>query len=398
MAPETTLVSLHERLASSRLRLLARDRQIVATQTAIAGIPAPTGSEASRARWMARRFAACGARDVRLDEAGNVLATRPGSEDVAPIAVFAHLDTVFPAGTPLVARRERGTIVAPGIGDNARGLAVMLALLEEIDGLHLRTRRPILFVGTTGEEGSGNLRGARHLLATVPVAPVAVIALDGAGDHRIVTRALGSRRYRITIRGPGGHSWAAFGAANAVNAAAGAVSRLTALALPSAPRTTLTVSRIGGGTSINAIPDTAWLEVDVRSLSATELDRIDRDVRRAVRDAVESENARRLPCTPALHADIEFLGERPSGEVPRDNPLVRAAEEATRLVGREPELAAASTDANIPISRGIPAIAIGAGGRGGATHTPDEWFDNHEGAIGIARALTILVAAAGLTP
>jgi acetylornithine deacetylase/succinyl-diaminopimelate desuccinylase-like protein len=212
----------------------------------------------------------------------------------------------------------------------------------------------------------------------------------------VVHRALGCRRFRVEYRGPGGHSWAAFGVPNPVHAAAACAAWLATLPLGGEPRTTLTVSRIGGGLSVNAIPAEGWLEIDLRSTSAAMLDRFTREIERAAFRAARDENARRADATPPLAHAVAIIGDRPSGEVPSDDPLVRTACAATRLVGREPELTTASTDANVPIGLGVPAIAIGAGGRGGDAHTPGEWFENADGAVGLARALTIVVAAAGL--
>ncbi|MFL5577337.1 MAG: M20/M25/M40 family metallo-hydrolase [Gemmatimonadaceae bacterium] len=389
----------HDALRHARDRLAGRDDEIVGAQVALTQIAAPTGQEERRAAWVAQRFTALGLADVRTDRAGNVIGCRPGAPQAdagAPVVVCAHLDTVFPADTALGVRRHGRRLVGPGIGDNGRGLAGMLALAQEIDGRRLRTLRPIEFVATTGEEGLGDLRGAKHYFATAGAGAVAALALDGAGDERIVHRALGSRRYRITFRGPGGHSWAAFGMPNAVNAAAGAAARLAALRLPAEPRTTLTVGRIGGGLSVNSIPAEAWLEVDLRSTSPAVIERYDRELRLAARAAQQEENERRAAGTPPLAHDVATIGDRPCGEVPADDALVASAIEATRLVGRDPELSTASTDANVPIALGIPAVAIGAGGRGGEAHTADEWFDNVDGPLGIGRALTILVAAAGL--
>ena len=236
----------------------------------------------------------------------------------------------------------------------------------------------------------------QHHFAHARCDAVAAIILDGAGDERIVHRALASRRYRLTFTGPGGHSWTAYGVPNAIHAAAVATARLARVLLPATPRTTVSVGRIGGGLSVNSIPERAWVEVDVRSASPTMLHRLDREVRNAAAAGAAEENARRAVGTTALAYAVEVIGERPGGETPPDHPLVLAAMEATRLIGRAPELAIASTDANIPISLGIPAIAIGAGGRGGDAHTPGEWFDNTDGALGVARALGLVVNAAGL--
>ena len=386
----------HRALASAHARIAARDSTTIRTQVTVSQIAAPTGDERERGEWVAARLRSLGLRDARIDRAGNVVAMRPGVEDLAPVLVCAHLDTVFAREVQLTFRRDGDRVTGPGIGDNGRGLAAMLAIAEEVDGRLVRTRRPIVFAATTGEEGAGDLRGAKYLFSALDEQPAAAIALDGAGDERIVHKALGSRRYHIAYRGPGGHSWAAFGVPNAVHAAASAAAMLASLPLPRSPRTTLSVSRIGGGTSINSIPEEGWLEVDLRSTSASVLDRFDREIRIIVRAAAQQENARRATATPPLSHDVMVIGDRPSGELSADHPLVVSAMEATQLIDREPELAAASTDANVPIAMGIPAIAIGAGGRGGDAHTPGEWYDNIEGPLGIARAMTILATAAEL--
>ena len=386
----------HRALEAAHARIAAHDAATMRTQVTVSQIAAPTGDEGERARWVADRFRSLGLGDARIDAAGNVIATRSGVERGAPVLVCAHLDTVFARDVTLTFRREGDRVSGPGIGDNGRGLAAMLTIAEAIDGRAVRTRRPIVFAATTGEEGAGDLRGAKYLFANLTDAPSAAIALDGAGDERIVHKALGSRRYHIDYRGAGGHSWAAFGIPNAVHAAAAAAAMLASLPLPKSPRTTLSVSRIGGGTSINSIPEEGWLEVDLRSTSPAMLDRFDREIRIIARAAAQQENARRATATPPLAHDVLVIGDRPSGEVAADHPLVLSAIEATQLIDREPELAAASTDANVPIALGIPAIAIGAGGRGGDAHTAGEWYDNVDGPLGIARALTILTAAAEL--
>lgn len=391
---ETT--STYRSLAASRARLAAHDDAILRSQIAVAQIAAPTGEEQERAGWITRRFRDCGLTDIHTDPAGNVIGRRAGMREVEPVVICAHLDTVFPRDTDLSVRRDGERLVGPGINDNGRGLAVMLALATEIDGVRVRTVRPVEFVATTGEEGIGDLRGAKQYFAKRGRDAHAVIALDGAGDERIIHRALGSRRFRISFNGPGGHSWSAFGVPNAVHAAAGTAARLAALRLPASPRTTLSVGRIGGGLSVNSIPASAWLEVDVRSTSAAQLDELEATIRRVTQVSTEEENAKRALSTPSLTASIVAIGSRPCGETPAEHELVQSAIEATRLVGRHPDLALASTDANVPISQAIPAIAIGAGGRGGDAHTHTEWFDNLHGTVGVSRALTIVVTAAKL--
>jgi tripeptide aminopeptidase len=385
-----------DRLYEARQALERHDRMTVDAQVAVSQIPAPSGAEGARAVWLGERFRRLGLTRVRTDEAGNVIGERAGAGDVAPVVICAHMDTVFPHDTELSVRREGERLHGPGIGDNGRGLAAMLAVAAVIDGERLRTVAPIHFVGTTGEEGRGDLRGAKHIFAGEAAGARAAIALDGAGDERIVHRALGSLRYRITYTGAGGHSWTAYGTPNAVHAAAKATVALSRIPVPHAPRTTLSVGRIGGGISVNAIPEEAWLEVDVRSTGNGVLEQLGRQVREAALAACDEENSRRVHGTPPLQVEVALIGDRPSGETPADHPLVVMAIEATRLIGREPELATASTDANVPISQGIPAIAIGAGGRGGDAHTPGEWFDNADGPLGISRALAVVVGAAGV--
>lgn len=398
-----TAATFHD-CADARAALRQLERGILETQIRVARVPAPTGDEERRARWVARRLEASGLRVAR-DAAGNVIGaidavgSRAAARDrlnTRPVVVCAHLDTVFPAHTRLTMRREGPRIVGPGICDNGRGLAVMLAMARVMARRGNDSARAIEFVATTGEEGAGNLRGAKHYFATHP-APFAVIALDGAGDERIVNSALGSRRFRATYRGPGGHTWAAFGAPNAVHAAARAAAALATLRLGGeSARSALSVSRIGGGMSINAIPEEAWLEVDARSTSESVLDRLDRDIRAIIEAAAREENQRRAAGTPALTYGIERIGDRPGGVTPPDHALVVAACEATRLVGRAPELAAASTDANAAMAAGAPAIAIGGGGRGGDAHSSHEWFDDTNGSTGVERALVIAATMARL--
>ncbi len=383
-------------LAPMRRELASHDEALMQAQVALAELPAPSGDEGDRASWMRDRFRALGLANVRIDEAGNVIGRRDGLRAAAPIVVCAHLDTVFSRQTAHVVTRDGLRYAGPSITDNSRGLAAMLALAEVLDEAAHPLERPVDFVGSTGEEGNGDLRGVKHYFARCTERPAAMIALDGAGDQRIIHRALGTRRYRVTFDGPGGHSWSAFGAPNAIHAAAGATARLSAIVLPSDPRTALTVGRIGGGISVNAIPEHAWLEIDVRSTDGRSLDRMEREVHRAVAAAVDEENGRRARGTRALTSAIVRIGDRPGGETDAAHPLVEAALAVTRLCDREPELAIASTDANVPIGLGIPAIAIGAGGRGGDAHSVTEWFENVDGTRGVGRALAIIDAAAHL--
>jgi tripeptide aminopeptidase len=379
-------------LAPEREVLSAMDAEILESQIAISRIAAPTGSEGPRAAWVAKQLRACGL-DVRGDDAGNVIARAPQIRRAeAPVVVAAHLDTVFPIDTPIEITREGTRIKGPGVSDNGRGLAAMLALAKVLPRAPVNWSRPVEFVATTGEEGAGNLRGAKHYFEKEQ-RPFAVVALDGAGGDRVVNIALGSRRFRVEYRGPGGHSWSAYGTANPVHATARAAANLAAMRLPGGGASTLTVSRIGGGLSVNAIPGDAWFEVDVRSTSEAALARIEHDLTEIVRAAASEEN-RRSVRGPGLTLHIVGIGERPAGETGADSVLVQCALEATRLSGGTPSLGAASTDANAAMAVGVPAITIGGGGAGGDTHTPNEWFDNAGSTAGVQRALTILATMA----
>ena len=383
-----------EALSHQRGWLASIDEDILRTQIAIAQIPAPTGAEGARGEWMAAQLRAAGLL-TRIDDERNVVARSADADGDAPVVVCAHLDTVFPAETSLDVQRHGTHVTGPGICDNSRGLAVMLALAHAAQRCRGTFARDVEFVATTGEEGAGDLRGARHFFATTR-RPFAVIALDGAGDERIVNTALGSRRFRIEYRGPGGHSWASFGIANPVHAAARAANALANIRLERASRSALSVSRIGGGVAINAIPEDGWLEVDARSTRAATLDRLEAEVRVIAAAAAAEENHRRRPETPAMTCVVHTIGARPCGQTDADAPLVVAALEATRLSGRSPELATASTDASVPIGDGVAAIAIGAGGQGGDAHSRREWFDNSASTAGVERAFTIIATMARL--
>jgi acetylornithine deacetylase/succinyl-diaminopimelate desuccinylase-like protein len=307
------------------------------------------------------------------------------------------LDTVFGPELDVSVARRGPRLEGPGIADNARGLAALVAIGESLVRARVETRRPVLFAATVGEEGSGDLRGVRHLLGPSDrptFRPSAFIALDGAGIERIVHRALGTRRYRVTYHGPGGHSWAAFGVANPANAVGRATASLADMAIPHAPRSTCAVVRIGGGTGLNSIPQTAWFDLDLRSEDPRTLETLDAAVQTILAGALDEENRHRVPGTAPLSIDVRRVGDRPSGLTPRTHPLVQTAVAATRAVGHEHQLACASTDANVPIALGVPAVALGAGGRAGDAPLPPEWYENDKGALGIVRALLVTAAMA----
>ena len=389
----------NDRIRAARAHIERTDEVTLARQAALSAIPAPTGAEAARGRRVAEMFGDAGLDDVTIDAVGNVrgwCGKRETGNDC--VVLSAHLDTVFGPELDVSVSRRGLRLEGPGIADNARGLAALVTVGEALTRARVHAERPILFVATVGEEGSGDLRGVRHLLGPTDrptVRPSAFIALDGAGIERIVHRALGARRYRVTYAGPGGHSWAACGVANPANAVGRAVAMIAQLPTHNAPRTTHAVVRIGGGTSLNSIPQTAWFEIDLRSEDPRALQGIDEAVHATVTAALHEENRQRVPGTAPLAMDVRRVGDRPSGLTPRSHPLVQTAVAATRAMGHEHQLACASTDANIPIALGVPAVALGAGGRAGDAHLPTEWYENDKGALGIVRALLVTAAMAG---
>ncbi len=395
----------NDRVRAARAQIERSDEATLARQATLSAIPAPTGAEGARGARVAELLDEVGLKDVTIDEVGNVRAwyrNLVGAQHAAPlhdgsVVLSAHLDTVFGPELDVSVARRGARLEGPGIADNARGLAALVTIGEALVHSRVATARPVLLAATVGEEGSGDLRGVRHLFgpsADPPIRPSAFIALDGAGIERIVHRALGARRYHVTYSGPGGHSWAAFGVANPAHAIGRAVSGIAARTTHDAPRTSCSVVRIGGGTSLNSIPQTAWFDVDLRSEDPRALEKLDGAVQAIVREALDEENRHRLPGTAPLTLGVRRVGDRPSGLTPRTHPLVQTAVAATRAVGHEHQLACASTDANVPIALGVPAVALGAGGRAGDAHLPTEWYENEQGALGIVRALLVTAAMA----
>lgn len=366
-------------------------------QIRICSIPAPPYGESERAEYLQLRFIECGLDETHLDAEGNCVALRRGRDLNPLVVVSAHLDTVFPVGTDFTVRREQGRLLAPGIADDGCGLAALIALVKALQESAIETEGSLLFVGTVGEEGEGNLRGARFLLNEGAWAGRvdAFVSLDGPGVERITHAALGSRRYRVRLRGVGGHSWGDFGAANPVHALGRAIAQLASYPAPTDPRTTFNVGRIEGGAGVNVIPTEAVMDVDLRSASADELHRLDAFFRRTAREAVDEENSRRRAGDRPLELDVKLIGDRPSGETPAESLIVQLAVEATRAVGHTPVLERSSTDSNIAISLGIPAITLGAGGSSGNSHTLEEWYDPRGRDVGLQRALLLLLGLAG---
>jgi acetylornithine deacetylase/succinyl-diaminopimelate desuccinylase-like protein len=372
--------------------------KITEEQIRICSIPAPPFGEKQRAEYLKEKFFELGLVDARLDEEGNCVALRKGHSAAPLLVVSAHLDTVFPVGTDFTVHRAGGKLLGPGISDDGCGLVALVAIAGVLGSTGIETEGSLLFVGTVGEEGEGNLRGVRHLLTQSEWGNHidAFISFDGPGIERITNRALGSRRYRVQLRGTGGHSWGDFGAANPVHALGRAISKLASYPAPREPRTTFNVGRIEGGNSVNAIPQVAAMDVDLRSASGPELLKLDAFFRRAMREATEDENAVRRYGDRPLELKVVLIGERPSGETPADADLVSLAWEATEALGVKPRFDQSSTDSNLPISLGIPAITLGAGGTSGNSHTLEEWYDPRDRDAGLKRALLVILGMVGL--
>ena len=364
----------------------------------ICEIPAPPFQEQERGKYIARRFAEAGLTDIQTDTVGNVIGFYHGSTDDPLLVVSAHLDTVFPENTEIKVKTFITKLLAPGIGDNASGLAALIAMIEALTHARIKTRGTIAFVATVGEEGEGDLRGARYLFTQGDLANriTHFISFDGPDNQFITHQALGSRRYRITLAGPGGHSWTDFGVVNPIHALSRAVARLAEFPVPYEPRTTYNVGRISGGDSVNVIPQSASIDVDIRSTDEQEISCVEDFLLSSVNYAVRAENSLRAGSHHSLKLDVSLIGHRPSGETPQQSLLVQTALAATQSVGIKPYLNCASTDANIPMSMGIPAITIGAGGKGGDAHRLTEWYEPTGRDVGYQRALLLILAMTGL--
>ena len=373
----------------------AGEAQTIEDQIAICQIEAPPFKEQRRAEDYRRRLEALGLRNVRIDTEGNVLAERPGEPGEPVVVISGHLDTVFPEGTDVIVKREGTTLRGPGIGDDCRGLAILLGIARALDQAQVRTRGTIVFVGTVGEEGAGNLRGVRHLFATELRDRVDYfISVDGTGLG-LTKDAVGSHRYTVTYRGPGGHSYGDFGAPNPVHALGRAIAKISEFQVPSDPRVTFSVGVIEGGTSVNSIAMAASMQVDMRSVDPAPLDSLDARFQAAIRQALHEENAR-WSQGDRLTLEIDTIGIRPAGRQTDDAAIVRAARDAGRALGFDVSAIASSTDANIPISLGIPAVTIDGGGRGGGAHSLGEWFDTADSHLGTQWALLFVLTLAGV--
>jgi tripeptide aminopeptidase len=381
-----TLAHEHDRTVEDIIRL---------TET-----ESPTFQEGVRAETWFAMAKEHGLNDLEIDAEGNVTGIRRGIGNGPLVCVAAHLDTVFPAGTNVKVRREGTKLFAPGVGDDTRSLAVLLAWLRAMDAAGIETRADILFVADVGEEGLGDLRGMRHLFQQGRYKDriTTFITVDGPNMERIVTGGVGSKRYRVTFQAPGGHSYGSFGVVNPMFAMADAISRLGRVSVPTRPKTTFSASVTGGGTSINSIPNAVWTEFDLRSESVSELADLEKRFLAIIHAAVAAENDLRSIRNGKVTVEIQPIGDRPAGYTSESHELVRFAKAAITAKGFQTQYDSSSTDANIPMSMGIPAIRIGSGGNGAREHSLDEWIDvDPEVSLrGMEAGLATLLAVAGV--
>jgi tripeptide aminopeptidase len=381
---------------------LSHEAQLAEWQQQLAKIPAPPFGEQLRSEWMLERFLELGLEQVRTDEAANVFGIRPATGN-RYVALSAHIDTVFPAGTPLNVRQQGSRLYGPGVSDNAAGVVAMLAIAAAISRSRVRHTAPILFVANVGEEGEGDLRGMRHIFADRHwLDSIAFnLVLDGAGNDTIVAEALGSRRFEVIVRGPGGHSWSDFGTPNPIVVLARAIESFRQTPLPVSPKTTFNIGVIRGGTSVNSIPESASMRVDIRSTSTAEIERLERALRLGLDTAVADETKGMSQSAKAralgLSAEIVTIGNRPGGELPPEARILQVIRSVDAYLGNVAQVQRASTDANIPLSLGREAIAIGGGGTGGGAHTLQEWFDCTGRDFGLKRILLTLLALTGVS-
>jgi tripeptide aminopeptidase len=393
-ANPTDAIAQDKRVAKALAWLDKNAAWITDQQIAITEIPAPEFAEKERGAFLAKLFAANGL-DVHTDFVGNVIGERAGSAGKDVVLVVAHLDTVFPADTPVQVKRVQGRLEAPGISDDGTGLATIVGLARAMDQAKVKTQGTVILCADVGEEGEGNLRGVRELLNTYKGRIRAVIAIDGAATDYVTTVALGSRRLEVTVEGPGGHSWSDFGMPNPITALARGIVEFSHQPLPSEPRSTFNFGVISGGNSVNSIPTRADVKVDLRSEDDAELARLENELRKTFSDAVAAEMAAASANSP-LKLRVNLIGVRPAGRLPEDSPLLAAIENADRYLGNRSRAESSSTDANLPLAQGIPAIAIGGGGAGGGAHSLNEWYDPAGRELGLKRALLTILAIAGV--
>jgi acetylornithine deacetylase/succinyl-diaminopimelate desuccinylase-like protein len=380
---------------------LSHRQELLDSQVELAQIPAPPFGESARVERLRQRFESAGLEEVHVDEIGNVLGIRSGSDPNARyLALTAHVDTVFPAGTLVEVRREGDRVYGPGVSDNGAGLTALLAIAESMNATGLRAKAPLLFIGNVGEEGEGDVRGMRHIFAAPKWRDsiAYTMVLDGAGTDTVISEALGSKRFVVTLRGPGGHSWSDFGLPNPIMVLARALEVFRRTHIPSSPKTTFNVGVISGGTSVNSIPESVSMRVDIRSVSSSEVDRLERALREALEQAIKGESpyvgGRR---SGNLSYEMELIGSRPAARLRPDSHMLAAIRAVDGFLGNKARMQRASTDANIPISLGYEAFAIGAGGSGGGAHTIHEWYDANGREFGLKRILLTTLLLAGIS-
>ena len=373
----------------------AVEAETIAEQIKTCEIPAPPFKEQVRANYYKQRFAELGLKNVRIDKEGNVIGERPGSDGKTALALAAHLDTVFPEGTDVSVRKDGSVLIGPGIGDNCRGLAVILAVARSLNEANITTKGTIIFVADVGEEGLGNLRGVRHLLTEEMKGRVThFLGVDATGFD-VVDREIGSNRYRVTFRGQGGHSYIDFGRPSAIHALGRAIDKISHLKVPGDPKTTFNVGRVEGGTTVNSIAQSASMEVDLRSVDSAELSKIDASFKEMVQLALGEENEGR-PAGQKLTVEIRMIGERPVGLQSPDAPIVLSVLAADKALGIKSNRTSSSTDSGMPNRLGIPAVTIGSGGRWLGSHSVTESFDTANSYLGSQRVLAAVLAIVGI--
>jgi tripeptide aminopeptidase len=365
------------------------DQQIRLTET-----PAPESGEAPRGELLRKMFAAAGLQ-VHTDSVGNVIGERPGADAGGVVLFVAHLDTVFPAGTDVHVKRAGNRLAAPGISDNSAGLAALAGLARALSESQIATSKTIVLAGDVGEEGEGNLRGIRALVEEYGTRLAAVIAVDGPSSDHITAQGIASRRFEVSITGPGGHSWSDFGAPNPITALSRGIVRFSSIPLPEEPRSSFNFGVIQGGTSVNSIPDRASVKIDLRSEDDSELDRLEASLRQAMQLGMKDEIGASRSRNDSLQIEFRSLGSRPAGKLGANSPLLAAIRSVDDFLGNRSRLEASSTDANIPLSLGIPAVALGGGGKGGGSHTLAEWYDASGRDLGLKRLFLISLVLAG---
>jgi len=361
----------------------------------ITEIPAPTFQESQRGAYIRKLFEQAGLR-TRIDDVGNVIGERSGADTKSFILLSAHMDTVFPQGTDVRVRRNGEHWLAPGVTDNSCGLAALVTVARALHEGRVRTTLSLAFAANVGEEGEGNLRGMRRLVEAYGTRLKGVIAIDGSATDHITTRALGSRRIEVVVTGLGGHSWSDFGLPNPIHAVSRGIARFVRVRVPDDPRTTFNVGRIEGGTSVNSIPARVSIKVDLRSVADAEMDKLEKALREAIQAGIDEEMAAARARGARLESKFSVIGIRPSGEIPQDASLLAAIRDADGFLGNRSRTEVSSTDANVPLSLGIPAISIGGGGRGGGGHSLHEWYAPAGRELGLKRILLTLLATSGV--